>query len=296
MSTNDTISKLDRRRLMRSTGIGAAALVAGGASLIGSGETAEAQSAAQLTDVNILNFALNLEYLEAEFYQRAAFGIGLSAADTSGQGQLGTVIGPVGTPVPFVTPAVQQYAQEIAADELAHVRFLRAALGSQAVAEPTIDVGPAFTKAAIAAGVIQPGQTFNPYADEASFLLGAFIFEDVGVTAYHGAAPYLRNRTYLSAAAGILAVEAYHASEVRLQLFQRGLQGPAGQISAARASLSGAADDQGIVLNGMANIVPTDSNSIAFARTPSQVANIVYLGGAANGYGFFPNRLNGALS
>jgi hypothetical protein len=245
-------------------------------------------------DADILNFALNLEYLEAEFYQRAVTGMGLTAADTSGTGSQGTVTG--GGAVPFATAAIAQYAAEIAADELAHVRFLRTALGSNAVAEPTIDLVNSFTTAAVAAGLIQSGATFNPFADEASFLLGAYIFEDVGVTAYHGAAPLIHSKSYLDAAAGILAVEAYHAATVRTLLFQMG-QGPAtAAISALRAAASGANDDQGVVLNGVANIVPTDANALAYDRTTAQVLNIVYLGGASGNYGFFPDGLNGAIA
>jgi hypothetical protein len=245
-------------------------------------------------DADILNFALNLEYLEAEFYQRAVTGMGLSAADTSGAGATGTVTG--GGAVPFATSAIAQYAAEIAADELAHVRFLRNALGSNAVAEPTIDLFNSFNTAAVGAGLIQPGGTFNPFADEVSFLLGAYIFEDVGVTAYHGAAPLIHSKTYLDAAAGILAVEGYHAATVRTLLFQLG-QGPAtAAISVLRATASGANDDQGVVVDGTANIVPTDANSLAFSRTTAQVLNIVYLGGASGGNGFFPDGLNGAIA
>jgi hypothetical protein len=108
-----------------------------------------------------------------------------------------------------------------------------------------MDLVNSFTTAALAAGLIQPGQTFNPLVDEQSFLLGAYLFEDVGVTAYNGAAPLIRSNTYLAAAASILAVEAYHAANVRTVLFQLGLAQQTVQISAARAALSGAKDDQG---------------------------------------------------
>ncbi len=287
----------DRRRFMAHAGLatlgvlGASKLGAIGSSAATSGVT---EKAATATDVNILNFALNLEYLEAEYYLRGAYGRGLSNTDVTGTGTEGSVIG--GSAVPFQNLMFRDFAQEIARDEEAHVRFLRAALGSQAVARPTIDLENSFTAAAQAAGLIGPGQTFNPFADEVSFLLGAFIFEDVGVTAYHGAAPLITDKTILDAAAGILAVEAYHAGLIRTVLFQLGQYAATKAISDLRDKADGFGDDdQPIRLQGHANIVPTDSNGIAYQRTTAQVLDVVYLGGAAANFGFFPDKLNGNI-
>ena len=291
---------IERRQLMRRRGIGSGvmgvAALAGTMGLLGGTKSANATNqGAGPPDADIFNFALNLEYLEAEFYLYAATGQGLSAADRTGTGTQGTVT--PGALVPFKSQAIQQYAQRIAVDEQAHVRFIRAVLGSSAVAEPTIDVGVgAFTKLAIAAGLIVQGQTFNPYADDISFLLGASIFEDVGVTAYGGAARFIGNPDYVEAAAGILAVEAYHSGAVRTLLSNIGAGVAFGAISNLRKALSGANDDQGIVIPGNNyNFVPNDINGLAFRRTTSQVLNIVYGGGAASGNLFFPNKMNGNI-
>ena len=256
---------------------------------------AQASSANAISDSTILNFALNLEYLEAEFYSYAVYGWGLPSKLVSGKGQLGPVQG--GHEVPFKSSAIRQFATEIAKDEYEHVAFLRSALGSAAVAQPEININSAFTAAATAAGLIKKGQTFNVYANEDNFLLGAFIFEDVGVTAYKGAAPLITNKTYLGAAAGILAVEAYHAANIRTVLYDRGLASAANAISNARDSLDGRIDDdQGITIRNRANIVPTDNNGLAFGRTPGQVLNIVYLTPkVANSGGFYPKGVNGQL-
>ncbi len=292
----------DRRGFFR---MAATAAVAAPVVLTLGGQPLNAQST--VTDADILNFALNLEYLEAQFYVQATTGAGLPAALLGGTGTRGEATG--GRKVNFTDPVVAEYANEIAADEVAHVVFLRTALGAAANAQPTIDVGisptGAFSSAARAAGLIGPGQSFDAYANDENFLLAAFIFEDVGVTGYKGASPLITNKTFLEAAAGLLAVEAYHASLIRTVLFRKGIQTPAlglidatEGISNARDSLDGSTDlDQGIrPIGNMSNIVPTDANAIAFSRNAGQVLNILYLTSMARTQGgFFPNGVNGNI-
>lgn len=306
----------ERRRFMRtaataSIAAGGLALLAGCSNEDNSVPTAAAPTptpatASQQQDIDVLNFALNLEYAEAQFYVRAVYGTGLSDAALTGVGTQGTVTG--GRQVAFADPVVAQYAREIAADEAAHVNFLRSQLGAAAVAQPAINIDGgatgAFTAAARAAGIVSPTAFFDPYASDDAFLLGAFIFEDVGVTAYKGASPLITNKVYLEAAAGILAAEAYHAGLVRTSLYVRGVATPsdrtnADAISNARDSLDGTSDDdQGISGDATtSNIVPTDpDSSIVYSRTTGQVLNIVYLNNkAVIGGGFFPNGINGNI-
>ena len=117
-----------RRAFIQAVGLGGTAAVLFG------GAKAEAAAATPDLDVAILSFALNLEYLEAEFYLKAAFGVGLPDSDVSGKGTLGGVTG--GRKVTFTNPIVSDYAREIAADEHNHVKFLRSALGKEAIAPP----------------------------------------------------------------------------------------------------------------------------------------------------------------
>lgn len=295
MSENSTLSnfpavplsgQFDRRTLLRGVGIAGASALAGGI-LAGCGGSND--SSGTSTDQNILNFALNLEYMEAEYYLRAARGTSLATPDIGSTP--GTVTG--GRKVTFTTPAFAAYAEEIAAHEEAHVKFLRAQLGSAAVSRPKINFTDAFNTAAAAAGI---GATFDPFADEVSFLIGAFVFEDVGVTAYSGAAGSISSTAVLTAAANILGTEAYHAGLIRGLIFSIGgaAANATDKISNLRATLGGGKDN-GVGTTTSSTIVPVDNNALTYHRSTGEVINIVYGNTSKTPGLFFPNGLNGNI-
>lgn len=287
-----------RRRMLKTLGAGALG-VAGMRMLTGSAKAAVPTT----MDTDILQFALNLEYLEAEYYLYGTTGMGLSNSDIGGSGTAGTTTIKANAKVPFPTVEFGEYAREIAVDERRHVEYLRStllSLGVTPVARPKLDLLNSFNTLAQAAGI---GSSFDPFANEVNFILGAFIFEDVGVTAYHGAAGLLSDSSIISAAAGVLAVEAYHSGNIRNIIFGLGSSAitTAQKISDLRDTLSGPGDDdQGVTFNGTptgaANIVPTDNNGLAYARTTRQVLNIVYGAVGATSGLFFPNGFNGAIT
>ena len=220
------------------------------------------------TDTDILNFALNLEFLEAEFYTYATTGMGITQFGIIDYGT-GTTGGATtgGSMVTFTDNYTQQIAEELAADERAHVAFLQNALGTP-VAKPAINLN------ALGFG----------FGSQVEFLRLARIFEDIGVTAYGGAAPLIASKTYLGYAARILATEAEHVGAIRLLMAQQGVTTP---------SLDGA--DVPPPPSGT-QYFSTDAMAITLTRTPGQVLYLAY-GGVANATsgGFFPAGTNGNL-
>ena len=206
-----------------------ALLTLGGAALAGLAfaPKGNAQAAgATFTDNDILNFALNLEYLEAQFYTLAASGqtidqlnVGIGSGTNAATGGVLTPItkpgGPAACKVNFQNAVIGAYAAEIADEERKHVTFLRNALNTNAVGQPQLDLFNSFN----ALGQLLGLASFDPFASDVNFLLGSYVFEDVGVTAYHGAAPLITDKVnVLPAAVGIHAVEANHSGMVRITL------------------------------------------------------------------------------
>lgn len=260
---------VDRRQFLQRIGIAGASVGVAGL-LAGCGGTTSAgnvssQSSGSNQDVAILNFALNLEYLEAEYYAYATTGSGISSTLFTGVGTQGATTGGAMVTLDSATMAI---AVEIARDELEHVEFLRSVLGAGAVAKPAINL------AALGAVTTQ-----------AQFLALARAFEDVGVSAYTGAAPLITSKTYLGAAAQILGTEAYHAGNIRLLVAQQ--------------SISTTPVDTSDVLpppSGTQYFTNDPVHALAISRTTRQVLNIVYGGvGVARG-GFYPNGMNGTIT
>ncbi|RCH53897.1 ferritin-like domain-containing protein [Mucilaginibacter hurinus] len=139
--------------------------------------------------IGVLDFALTLEYLEAEFYKAglAATGLGMPAADRT------------------------NYFEKISRDENAHVTFLQSTITA---------LGGQFTpKSALKFDFTGGGAFGNVMSNYETFLKVSVAFEDTGVRAYKGQAPkLLGNEVVLGAALAIHAVEARHASAVRYVL------------------------------------------------------------------------------
>jgi hypothetical protein len=299
----------NERREFFKAAIGAAAVTAAGAGAL---SIATSASAATIADNDMGNFLLQLEYLAAQYYGFAVTGAGLPAAQLTGVGTAGAATG--ARQVTFTDPLVAQYAKEIAQDLAAHVAFLRTALGTDGVtAQPAIDLGTsatgAFSRLAQAATIVAAGASFDPYASDENFLLGAFMFEDVIVTAYAGASASITDRTFLGKVMGLLSAHAHHAAVIRSLLYTKGLATPAlrtqaDAISGVRDVLDGTTTDldQGISpttvgTNTVSNIVPAGVDGLVLGRSTGQVLNVFYLNSAqVNLGGFYTAGLNGAVN
>ena len=175
-------NQVDRRRFLKYAGIVG---VGGSLALVGvacgsdepsdtssPGPSGSATPEEESADLGILNYALTLEYLEADFYKQGLAGNLLSGRE-------------------------RELIEPIAQHEQAHVDALKATVekvGGEPAALPTFQY---------------PAGTFT---DKASFLKTASTFEELGVNAYHGQVTKISSAEILGAAASIAGVESRHAA------------------------------------------------------------------------------------
>jgi hypothetical protein len=260
--------KLNRRRFLQAAGLTAGAATTIGLAGCGGiiGVDPEAGPAPSLEDV--LQFALNLEYFEATFYSYIANGSGIPAA-LMGPNP-GTVSG--GAKINFTDPNVAALAQQLAADELAHVEYIRAGL-QYANAVPVSM--PALNLAAMG----------MPTSD-ASFLALARQLETVGTSAYEGGIQYLSISPQVTTYAAVIHdAEGQHESALRQFCIMKGISSPAVDKF-----------DRPPVLGPTTMFNTSTITGLNTARNASEVLQIVYAApgmlGVTKG-GFFPDGMNG---
>jgi hypothetical protein len=302
---------MNRRRFIAALGITGAAAGAGLLSGCANNTILPISSPLGAGQTDILNFVLNVEYLQATLYAYLTLGTDLSSSvtgngptPTGGSAAMQLVVGT------GITQQTIDLLNEIYFDDLNHVSYLRSVLGSAAIPRPAINLA--------AFGAITP----------ANALSIARLLKDLGVTAYAGAITGLStsNTTYLGQ---ILGAESFHSGALRLISIQNpttitympltdglgydvppaDLGTPALEAAGPTASggffpTSGGAAVPGVTDNAFTGTPGTcGSNAFGYARTIQQVLQVLY--GASNiapashgsfSGGFFPNGVNGNLT
>jgi rubrerythrin len=197
----------------------------------------------------VLNFALTLEFLEAEFYNSIVGSAGYMTAPAAAQGAL----------------------TNIRNDENKHVAFLQSVLGAAAITKPTFDL--------TGGNGTGTGPFMGYLAAYDVQLAMAQTFEDTGVRAYKGQAANVKSdRVALTSALRIHSVEARHASHIRQMRYARNMLIPAGQtvrpwITAAQSGID----------TGNSGVNAAIQMSYAGEDVSTQAGvNIVGLGGSFN--------------
>ena len=261
----------NRRRFMKTIGAASAGIAA--LSVAG----VLPANAATATEVEVLQFALNLEYLEAEFYTYAQYGNGIEKhgiginglANGSNPAEGGKTTG--GAQVTWINEDLAYIGEQIGNDERMHVTLLRDALGADKIARPELNINALGLDISKQTGALQLAR----------------IFEDIGVTAYAGGAGLLSTPSVITTAARILATEAEHVASLRTYIFQLGIPSP---------KLDGA--DILPPPTGTTNHVLSvnTANGLVATRTPGEVLYLAF-GMKANVTrgGFFPLGVNGKI-
>ncbi len=190
-----------RKAFLRKAGLGGAAVLGGGVLLGPGAGIGRAGHTDAVPDVDVLNFALSLEYLEATFYTQALGGPGVPGLVPESPGVFGR--GDITGSREFagfggrLRSDAYGLLTDIRDHEVTHVEFLVGALGAAAVPPCTYTFGDAF-------------------GSVGSFLSTARLLENTGVMAYDGAIRYVEAGDFLQAGAQIATVEARHAAYLNL--------------------------------------------------------------------------------
>lgn len=261
-------------------------------------------------DADLILVALNLEYLESEFFLFGAAGIGLDgfAPDLAAGGPP-----PIGAQQANLDNLTRDIIYQFGLQEVGHVRAIKQTI-PDAFPRVLLDLSKEVFDKTMQAALGKLPSFFDPYANSLNYLLASYLIPYVGLTGYVGANPQLQSTRARRLVAGLLAVESGQDAVIRTLLYEKKEQQvlgiTVGEITAKLSDLRNKLGQSGIVDEGLVvpeclgpegnttgNVLAGDPNSVGYARTPEQIFSIVYASGnASQPGGFFPDGGQGRFA
>ncbi|KAJ6423604.1 hypothetical protein OIU84_024554 [Salix udensis] len=171
----------------------------------------------EATDKDLVQFPLNLEFLEAEFFLSGALGHGLDAIepDFAGGGPP-----PIGAQKANLDPVTRKIIEEFGYQEVGHLRAIITAVGG--IPRPLYDLSPeAFAQLFDKAVGYKLNPPFNPYSNTVNYLLASYAIPYVGLVGYVGTIPYLTTYSSRALVASLLGVESGQDAVIRTLLYEK---------------------------------------------------------------------------
>ncbi|WJZ86719.1 hypothetical protein VitviT2T_006153 [Vitis vinifera] len=264
------------------------------------------------SDIDLVEFPLNLEFLEAEFFLWGSQGYGLDtvAANLSKGGPP-----PVGARKATLDPFIRDVIYQFALQEIGHLRAIQSKV--KGFPRPLLNLSAASFADVMNSAFGKPlNPPFDPYANGLNFLLASYVIPYVGLTGYVGTNPNLQGAASKRLVAGLLGVESGQDAVIRALLYRKAAAKvhPYGitvadftyRISNLRNNLGKSGlKDEGLVVppvrgaegKSRGNVLAGDKFSLAYARKPEEILRIVYGGGSErNPGGFYPQGANGRIA
>nr|GEV11369.1 desiccation-related protein PCC13-62-like [Tanacetum cinerariifolium] len=264
------------------------------------------------SDKDIFEFALNLEYLEAEFFLYGSLGKGLDHIQPNLTGG-----GPrtIGARIAKLTPFVRNIITQFGFQEVGHIRAIKSVVPG--FARPLLNLSTQTFATAMNKAFGRPlFPPFNPYANDLNYLLASYIIPYIGLTGYVGANQKLQSASSKLLLAGLLGVESGQDAVIRTLLYQQATEKVipyeitvaefTNKISILRNNLGHSGiKDEGIIVPAFlgvekkipGNILTGNEYSLAYGQKPEEILRIVYGSGKVEvAGGFYPNGANGTIA
>ncbi|KAJ0979838.1 hypothetical protein J5N97_015312 [Dioscorea zingiberensis] len=264
------------------------------------------------TDVDLLQFALNLEHIEAEWFLFGATGRGLDAVEPE------LALGgppPIGARKANLDVVTQRYIAEFGYQEVGHLRAIKSTVGG--FPRPLIDLSAHnFATIFDDAFGFHLDPPFDPYRNSLNYLLASYVIPYMGLVGYVGANPNINGFVSKRLLAGLLGVEAGQDAVIRGMLYERAFEvlKPYNytvaefttRISNLRNRLGMCGiKDEGIIVplelgaerRTWSNVLSANADSLSYRRTPAEILRVVYgTGDEHNPGGFLPKGGSGTIA